>query len=87
MTVGTIGSWGKKIGEKVGPGDSIAEVQTDKASMAFESQEDFIIAKYLVEVGAEVPVGAPILVSKYHNHLFATTRQFQHHFICDRFTR
>ena len=62
MAVGTIAAWNKKIGEKVNPGDSIAEVQTDKASMAFEAQDEFIIAKFLVEPGAEVPVGAPILV-------------------------
>ena len=43
--------------------DSIAEIETDKASMAFEAQDDFYIAKILVKDGAEVQVGDPIFVS------------------------
>jgi pyruvate dehydrogenase E2 component (dihydrolipoamide acetyltransferase) len=63
MTTGTISAWNKKVGDSVTAGDAIAEVQTDKATMAFESQDDFIIAKLLVEAGAEVSVGAPIMVT------------------------
>jgi len=42
---------------------AIAEIETDKASMAFEAQDDMFIAKFLVEEGQEVTVGAPIFVS------------------------
>ena len=35
----------------------------DKASMAFEGQDEFYIAKLLIETGVEVPVGSPILIS------------------------
>jgi pyruvate dehydrogenase E2 component (dihydrolipoamide acetyltransferase) len=63
MTVGTVGAWNKKVGDAVKPGDTIAEIQTDKASMAFESQEEFVIAKLLVPAGSEVAVGAPILIT------------------------
>jgi pyruvate dehydrogenase E2 component (dihydrolipoamide acetyltransferase) len=45
------------------PGDSLAEVETDKASMTFESQDEFYVAKILVEQGAEVKVGDPIMVT------------------------
>ena len=38
MTVGTIGKWICKPGDKISPGDSLAEIETDKASMAFEAQ-------------------------------------------------
>lgn len=63
MTQGTIAKWTCKVGDKISPGDSLAEVETDKASMTFEAQDDFYIAKFLVEGGSEVKVGEPILVT------------------------
>ena len=63
MTSGTIASWNKKVGEEVKAGDSFGDIETDKASMAFEAQDDAIIAKILVEPGKEVPVGTPILIT------------------------
>lgn len=63
MTAGTIGKWNVKVGDKISPGDALAEVETDKASVTFEAQDDFIIAKLLVDAGAEVKVGDPILVT------------------------
>ncbi len=63
MTAGTIGKWNVKVGDKISPGDALAEVETDKASVTFEAQDDFIIAKLLVDTGAEVKVGDPILVT------------------------
>jgi len=63
MTSGTIGKWTCKVGDKMAPGDSLAEVETDKASMTFESQDEFVVAKILVEQGAEVKVGDPIMVT------------------------
>jgi len=62
MTSGTIASWGKKEGERVSVGDVIAEVETDKATVAFEAQDEFFIAKHLVQPGSEVIVGQPILI-------------------------
>eukprot|EP00605_Chrysophyceae_sp_TOSAG23-4_P001252 GSChrysophyteH1.ASY1.ANO1.1363.1 assembled CDS len=63
MTSGTIGKWLFSVGDKISPGDAIAEIETDKASMAFEAQDDLVIAKILVSEGAEVPVGSPIMVT------------------------
>lgn len=63
MTEGNIVKWHKAVGEKLAPGESIAEVETDKAAMDFEFQEDGFLAKILVGDGAqEVPVGKPIAV-------------------------
>ena len=45
------------------PGDAIAEIETDKASMAFEAQDDLVIAKFLVAEGQEVAVGQPMMVT------------------------
>jgi pyruvate dehydrogenase E2 component (dihydrolipoamide acetyltransferase) len=63
MASGTISKWNCKIGDKVSAGDALAEVETDKATVTFESQDEFVIAKFLVDVGAEVKVGDPILVT------------------------
>jgi pyruvate dehydrogenase E2 component (dihydrolipoamide acetyltransferase) len=63
MEVGTIGKWLVKPGDEISAGVAIAEIETDKASMAFEAQDEFFIAKLLVDAGAEVKVGQPIFVS------------------------
>lgn len=63
MATGTIGKWVIKVGDKVSPGDAMAEVETDKTSVVFEAQDEFFIAKLLVEAGAEVKVGDPIMVT------------------------
>jgi len=51
------------VGDKCVPGDTIAEIETDKASMAFEGQDEFYIAKLLIAAGGEVTVGSPILIT------------------------
>lgn len=44
--------------DKVSAGDSIGEIETDKATMTFDSSDDGVIAKFLVEPGASgIPVG------------------------------
>lgn len=63
MTSGTIGKWLVKEGDSVAPGDAFAEIQTDKASMVFESQDDLYVAKILVDESSEVSVGGAILVT------------------------
>jgi pyruvate dehydrogenase E2 component (dihydrolipoamide acetyltransferase) len=37
MTDGTVATWLKKVGDKVAEGDILAEIETDKATMEFES--------------------------------------------------
>lgn len=49
MTEGTIIKWHKKEGDKVSPGDILFEVQTDKAVIPFELEEEGTLAKILVK--------------------------------------
>jgi pyruvate dehydrogenase E2 component (dihydrolipoamide acetyltransferase) len=48
MSEGNIISWTKKEGDKVKVGDVVCEIQTDKATIGFESQEEGYLAKILV---------------------------------------
>jgi len=43
MSEGTIVNWHKKEGEAVNPGDVLCEIQTDKAVMAFEIEEEGVL--------------------------------------------
>jgi pyruvate dehydrogenase E2 component (dihydrolipoamide acetyltransferase) len=63
MTNGTIGKWLKVEGDKVTPGEAIAEIETDKATIAYEAQDEFYLAKFIAAPGSEVAVGAPIMVT------------------------
>lgn len=61
MEEGTLAKWLVKEGDKVGPGDLLAEIETDKATMEYEAVDEGTIAKLLVEEGAEgVKVGTVI---------------------------
>ncbi|MDQ6808833.1 MAG: pyruvate dehydrogenase complex dihydrolipoamide acetyltransferase [Verrucomicrobiota bacterium] len=62
MTEGTLVSWKKKKGDKVSAGDVIAEIETDKATMEWESPEDGVITEIFVEEGGKVEVGARIAI-------------------------
>ena len=58
MTQGAIGTWQKVPGDKISPGDVLVEIETDKAQMDFECQDDGYLAKILLESGEkDVPVG------------------------------
>src|SRR5438067_3986761 len=60
MTEGTLVSWKKKKGDKVSTGEVIAEIETDKATMAWESPEDGTLTEIYVEEGGKVNVGDKI---------------------------
>lgn len=60
MTEGTLVSWKKKKGDKVSTGDVIAEIETDKATMEWESPEDGTLTEIYVEEGGKVAVGEKI---------------------------
>ena len=64
METGTISSWKVKEGDSFIAGDSLAEIETDKASIDFEAQDDGVVAKILVEAGsADIACGRPILIT------------------------
>src|SRR3982074_2813078 len=60
MTEGTLVSWKKKKGDKVSAGEVIAEIETDKATMEWESPEDGTLIEIYVEEGGKVNVGDKI---------------------------
>src|SRR5437879_6049536 len=60
MTEGTLVTWKKKKGDKVSAGDVLAEIETDKATMEWESPEDGTLTEIYVEEGGKVNVGDKI---------------------------
>ncbi|XP_074656975.1 dihydrolipoyllysine-residue acetyltransferase component of pyruvate dehydrogenase complex, mitochondrial-like [Tubulanus polymorphus] len=58
MELGTIISWEKKEGDQLSEGDLLAEIETDKATMGFETPEEGFLAKVLVAAGTkDIPIG------------------------------
>jgi len=62
METGTIVNWLKKEGDKVSEGDILCEVETDKATMEYESQNEGSLLKIVVHAGQEASVGRTIAV-------------------------
>ena len=59
MTAGNIGTWQKKVGDSIAPGDVLVEIETDKAQMDFEFQEEGTVAAILRDAGEkDVAVGS-----------------------------
>lgn len=63
MTEGGIATWKKQPGDTFSAGDVLLEIETDKATMDVEAQDDGIMAKIIVDAGAKnVPVNSLIAV-------------------------
>jgi len=62
MTDGTVAAWHKKVGDKVKSGELLAEIETDKATMEFESYVDGILLYIGVQKGETVAVDAMLAV-------------------------
>jgi pyruvate dehydrogenase E1 component beta subunit len=61
MEQGTLAKWLKAEGDRIEPGDIIAEIETDKATMEFEAIDEGVLSKIIVAAGTEdVAVGAVI---------------------------
>ena len=61
MEEGTLAKWLVKEGDEINPGDVIAEIETDKATMEVEAVDPGVISEILVPEGSEgVKVNAPI---------------------------
>ena len=56
MTEGVVAEWHKKVGDTVSSGELLAEIETDKATMEFESFYDGILLHIGIEKGATAPV-------------------------------
>ncbi len=57
MTEGTLIAWKKKKGDQVSAGEVLAEIETDKATMEWESPEDGTLSEIYVQEGGKVNVG------------------------------
>lgn len=62
MTEGVVAEWTKKVGDTVSSGEVLAEIETDKATMEFESFYDGVLLHIGVEKGATAPVNAVLAI-------------------------
>lgn len=62
MTEGVVAEWTKKVGDKVSSGEVLAEIETDKATMEFESFYDGVLLHIGVEKGKAAPVNSVLAV-------------------------
>ncbi len=72
MTAGVVAKWHKKIGDKIKTGDLLAEIETDKATMEFESFEDGFLLYIGIKEGDSAPVDAILAVIGEKNADFKT---------------
>lgn len=57
MQEGTIARWLKKAGDEVKKGDTLAEIETDKATMDLEAYDSGVLEQIVVQEGQTVPIG------------------------------
>lgn len=62
MTEGVVAEWNKKVGDSVSSGEVLAEIETDKATMEFESFYDGVLLYIGVEKGQAAPVNAVLAI-------------------------
>ena len=62
MTEGTVASWLKKVGDKVSEGDILAEIETDKATMEFESFNEGTLLYIGIQEGSTAPVDSLLAI-------------------------
>ncbi len=62
MTEGVLAKWHKKVGDKVKTGDLVAEIETDKATMEFESYQEGTLLYIGIEEGKAAPVDGIIAI-------------------------
>src|SRR3954467_3656287 len=62
MEEGVLVRWTRKEGDKVSPGDLVAEVETDKANMDFNIEDEGVLLKFLAREGDTVKLGAPVMI-------------------------
>jgi pyruvate dehydrogenase E2 component (dihydrolipoamide acetyltransferase) len=68
MTEGVIVSWLKQVGDDIKPGDILAEVETDKATMELENYVKGTLLHIGIPAGGSVPVDALIAIVGQKGH-------------------
>lgn len=77
MTQGNLTSWKKNVGDEIKVGSIIAMIETDKATMDFESQEEGYLAKILICEGTnDIPINTPIAVIVENNQDIGKMKDF-----------
>ena len=67
MEKGNLSKWMKKEGEHLSEGDVLAQIETDKAVMDFETPEEGYLAKILVPEGIkDIPIGTVSMTIAHH---------------------
>ena len=62
MAEGLMVKWLKQVGDKLSPGDIIAEVETDKAVMEMEAYDNGVLLAIIAKEGTKVKVGLPVAI-------------------------
>ncbi|WP_304198243.1 dihydrolipoamide acetyltransferase family protein [Flavobacterium alvei] len=62
MTEGTVAAWLKKVGDKVSEGDMLAEIETDKATMEFESFNEGTLLYIGIKEGESAPIDSLLAI-------------------------
>ena len=62
MTEGTVATWLKKVGDKVAEGDMLAEIETDKATMEFESFNEGTLLYIGIQEGESAPIDSLLAI-------------------------
>lgn len=62
MTEGTVANWLKKVGDTIKEGDILAEIETDKATMEFESFNSGTLLHIGIEAGHSTPVDSLLAI-------------------------
>ena len=62
MTEGVVAEWHKKVGDTVESGELLAEIETDKATMEFESFQDGVLLHIGVEKGKAAPIDSILAI-------------------------
>jgi pyruvate dehydrogenase E2 component (dihydrolipoamide acetyltransferase) len=62
MTEGVVGQWLKHEGDIVQRGDTLVEIETDKATMELEAYDSGVLTRIIAPAGSTVPIGQPIAV-------------------------
>jgi len=63
MEKGNIGTWSKAVGDTIAPGDVLCSIETDKATVDFEMQDEGYVAKLLFPEGSkDVPLGVVLAI-------------------------
>ncbi len=75
MSVGTVVKWHKSVGETVSNGDTLAEIETDKATMELENFDDGVLLKILVNEGEEAPIGSPLAIVGEEGEIIPETEE------------